>query len=158
MRHKQQGRKLNRNAAHRQAAGRNLVASLFNQFGKENREYIVTTVAKAKEYRRLAERLITMAREATRDGTKPERRLALRRRALSLLPQPPAVKKLFDEIAPRYAERAGGYTRIVKTSSNRLGDGSQKVLFAFVAGLKTGGPGGAAAPAAAEAGKKPAVK
>lgn len=153
MRHLNAGRKLNRTAAHRVATGRNLVASLFKQFGQANREYIVTTLAKAKEYRSLAERLITIGKKANEAGTKPERKLALRRRATSLLGAPgkvkvtteagekksvDLVKKLFEEIAPRYRDRAGGYVRVIKTGSHRLGNGSQKVLLAFV-------PGGTAA-------------
>jgi large subunit ribosomal protein L17 len=153
------GRKLNRTAAHRVATGRNLVASLFKQFGKTNREYIVTTIAKAKEYRSLAERLITIGKEAADPATKADRKLALRRRAASMLGAPARVKvedesgekkpvdlvrKLFDEIAPRYRDRKGGYVRVIKTGAHRLGNGAQKVLLAFVAGS-------APAPAAAEA-------
>jgi large subunit ribosomal protein L17 len=165
MRHLNQGRKLNRTQAHRVATGRNLVASLFKQFGQENREYIVTTIAKAKEYRGLAERLITIAKEATDGATKPDRKLALRRRAVSMMGSPAQVKitgedgekkpvdlvrKLFDEIAPRYRERKGGYVRVIKTGAHRLGNGAQKVLLAFVAGSA---PAPEAAPEAAAAKK-----
>lgn len=99
MRHLNAGRKLNRSASHRRALFRNLVTALFE------RERIRTTDAKAKEVRRLAERMITLGK----DGS-----LAARRRALSFIQSRAAVKRLFDDIAPRFKERAGGYTRIVK--------------------------------------------
>lgn len=155
MRHLNAGRKLNRTPSHRVATGRNLVASLFKQFGKPNREYIVTTIAKAKEYRSLAERLITIGKEATDPATKPDRKLALRRRAISMMGAPASVKiedesgelkpvdlvrKLFDEIAPRYRDRKGGYVRVIKTGAHRLGNGVQKVLLAFVAGSTAAAP------------------
>jgi large subunit ribosomal protein L17 len=165
MRHLNAGRKLNRTQAHRIATGRNLVASLFKQFGEPNREYIVTTLAKAKEYRSLAERLITIGKEAANPATKPERKLALRRRATSLLGAPgrvkitkpdgekkpvDLVKKLFEEIAPRYQDRKGGYVRVIKTGAHRLGNGAQKVLLAFVAGSAPAAPAATAEAAAAE--------
>ncbi len=165
MRHLKEKRKLSRTTAHRRALGRAIVAALFRQFGEENREYIVTTDAKAKKFRSLAEKLITIAKRANVDGVKPERKLAARRQVYQALGPAAFVRrteesgverkldlcrKLFDEIAPRYADRKGGYTRIVKTGAHRLGDGSQKVLFAFVAGPK-------AAAAEGEA-KKPEVK
>ena len=153
MRHRKAGRKLNRTAAHRRATGRNLVSALFEQFGEQNREYVVTTLAKAKEYRSLAERLITLAKKAIATATPPGRKLALRRRVYSLLgagteriiahggtpKRVNIVKKLFDDIAPRYLDRPGGYTRIIKTGAKRLGNGSQKVLFTFVTGLAPSG-------------------
>jgi large subunit ribosomal protein L17 len=167
MRHLNRGRRLGRTGEHRIATGRNLAASLFKQFGMPNREYIVTTLAKAKEYRSVIERLITIAKEATDPATKPERKLALRRRAASMLGPAAKVKidigagekkrvdlvrKLFDEIAPRYRERKGGYLRVIKTGSHRLGNASQKVLLAFVAGAAPA----PAAPAAAAAAGEPA--
>ncbi|GIW71456.1 MAG: 50S ribosomal protein L17 [Planctomycetota bacterium] len=132
MRHRKRGRKLGRNAAHRRALARNLAIGFIKQFGVSNREYVVTTRAKAKEYRPFIERLITLGRRALAEDITPHRKLALRRRALMLLPNKAAVKKLFEEIAPRYADRPGGYTRIIKTGSHRLGDGAQKVLLAYV--------------------------
>ena len=99
MRHLNAGRKLNRSAAHRRALFRNLVTALFE------RERIRTTDAKAKEVRRLAERMITLGK----DGS-----LAARRRALSFIQSRSVVAKLFSDIAPRFKERAGGYTRIIK--------------------------------------------
>jgi large subunit ribosomal protein L17 len=99
MRHLSAGRKLNRSASHRRALFRNLVTALLE------RERIKTTDAKAKETRRLTERMITLGK----DGS-----LAARRRALTFVQSRAVVKKLFDEIAPRFKERAGGYTRIIK--------------------------------------------
>lgn len=107
MRHKVKGRKLGRNQSHRDALGCNLVASLFRH------ERIVTTVAKAKEYKPMAERLITLGKKGT---------LHDRRRAVAILHDVKMVKKLFDEIAPRFKDRPGGYTRILKlqaTSDHR---------------------------------------
>ncbi|MFC1705467.1 50S ribosomal protein L17 [Planctomycetota bacterium] len=149
MRHLKAGRKLGRKAAPRKALARSITVGLVNQFGVENREYIVTTPAKAKEYRRFVEKLITLGRRALDSEATSARKLALRRRALKLLPNRAAVKKIFDEIAPRYKDRPGGYLRILKTGSYRLGDGVQKVLFAFVPDSK--GPAKAVAP-------KPIVK
>jgi large subunit ribosomal protein L17 len=99
MRHLNAGRKLSRSSSHRRALLRNLVTALFE------RESIRTTDAKAKEVRRFAERMITLGK----DGS-----LAARRRALSFIQSRNAVKRLFDDIAPRFKERAGGYTRIIK--------------------------------------------
>lgn len=99
MRHLNAGRKLNRSAAHRRALFRNLVTALLE------RERIKTTDAKAKETRRLTERMITLGKEGT---------LAARRRALTFVQSRAVVKKLFDDIAPRFRERNGGYTRIIK--------------------------------------------
>ncbi|RME70354.1 MAG: 50S ribosomal protein L17 [Planctomycetota bacterium] len=146
MRHRKRGRKLGRKSAHRKALARNIAIGFFQQFGVENREYIVTTRAKAKEYRPFIERLITLGRRAQAAST-PERRLALRRHALRLLPNKAAVRRVFEEIAPRYADRNGGYTRIIKTGSHRLGDGAQKVLLAFMP-AEEGASAGAAEAAA----------
>jgi large subunit ribosomal protein L17 len=99
MRHLKAGRKLNRTAAHRRALFRNLVTALLE------RERIRTTDAKAKEIRRLTERMITLGKHGT---------LAARRRALAYIRSRAVVKRLFDEIAPRFKDRPGGYTRTVK--------------------------------------------
>ena len=99
MRHLKSGRKLNRNSSHRQAMFRNMAASLFKH------ELIRTTLPKAKELRRVAEPLITLAKT---DG------VANRRLAFARLRDKQAVGKLFVEIAPRYRERPGGYLRILK--------------------------------------------
>lgn len=108
MRHRIAGRKLNRPTAHRNAMLRNLVKSLFTH------EAIRTTEAKAKEARRPAERMITLGK----DGSLHARRMALR-----YLNDKNIVAKVFDEIAPRYTDRQGGYTRILRLG-RRGGDGA----------------------------------
>jgi large subunit ribosomal protein L17 len=113
MRHLKAGRKLGRNASHRLALMRNLTRALFDK------ERIITTVEKAKEARRFAEKLITLGKKNT---------LHARRLALTRLPDRPAIAKLFDDIAPRFADRQGGYTRIIKRHERRLGDGGQTAL------------------------------
>ena len=99
MRHKLSGRKLNRNSSHRKAMFRNMAVSLMQH------EIITTTVPKAKELRRVAEPLITMAKTDS---------VALRRTAFSRLRDRDTVTKLFNELGPRYKERPGGYLRILK--------------------------------------------
>ena len=108
MRHRLSGRKLNRPTPHRKAMLRNLVKDLLTH------ESIRTTEARAKEARRSAEKIITLGK----DGT-----LHARRQALSFLNDKDITARVFDEIAPRFAGRAGGYTRIVKLGP-RLGDGA----------------------------------
>jgi large subunit ribosomal protein L17 len=152
MRHLNKGRRLGRTGEHRTALARNLMRALTEQFGQENREYIVTTLAKAKEYRGYCERLITLGKKYNEPSADKHRKLALRRFALQELPQPEVVAKIFDQIAPRYADRKGGYLRVVKTGAHRLGNGSQKVLLAFVGGVTPVAAETAAAPA------KPKVK
>ncbi|MEW6355775.1 MAG: 50S ribosomal protein L17 [Planctomycetota bacterium] len=117
MRHKKQGRKLGRTSSHRKALRRNLAISLFIH------ERIQTTPAKAKEARRLAEKMITLAK----DGS-----LHSRRQALSFLQDRDVVDKLFNDIAPRYQDRKGGYTRILHLDDRRLGDNAPEVLFELV--------------------------
>jgi len=121
MRHRISGRKLNRSSAHRRALRRNLTKSLFASFG--TREYIITTREKAKFVRPFAEKLITLGKEKS---------LHNYRRGIQILGDETLVKKLFDEIGPRYRERPGGYLRILRTSARRLGDQATKVLFGFV--------------------------
>jgi large subunit ribosomal protein L17 len=120
MRHLKAGRKLGRNAAHRLALMRNLTRALF-EHGR-----IITTVEKAKEARRFVEKLITLAK---RGG------LHARRLALAWLHDRAVIDKLFKEIAPRFADRPGGYTRVVKRHQRRLGDGGRT---AFLELLKEG--------------------
>ncbi len=98
MRHQKSGRKLNRNSSHRKAMFRNMAASLFEH------EIIKTTVPKAKELRRVAEPLLTIAKEDS---------VAHRRLAYDRLRSKQAVGKLFDELGPRYVERPGGFLRIL---------------------------------------------
>ena len=106
MRHRKAGRKLNRNSSHRRAMFKNMTASLIHH------ELIKTTLPKAKELRRVAEPLITMAKEDT---------VAKRRLAFARLRDKEAVGKLFNELGPRYASRPGGYLRILKCGF-RAGD------------------------------------
>src|SRR3954462_7671089 len=106
MRHQRSGRKLGRDQAHRKALYANLTAELI-QHGR-----IRTTVAKAKEVRPIAEQMITLRKRGA---------LHAPPQAVAFLPQKPVVKSLFDDIAPRYAERPGGYTSIIKLGP-RLGD------------------------------------
>ena len=116
MRHRKKGRKLQRTASHRRAMLRNLATSLFHH------ERIETTTAKAKELRPYAERLITLARR----GDLHARRLVARK-----IQDREVLGKLFDEISPRYAERPGGYTRILKLG-NRKGDAAEISLIELV--------------------------
>ena len=127
MRHKVAGRRLSRTSEHRLALRRNLVASLLEH------ETISTTMQKAKEARPFAEKLITLAKEGT---------LSARRRAIALLgnrdiidyednkplKKGTVIGKLFSELGPRYLDRPGGYTRIIRLSLRRLGDNGQLVL------------------------------
>ena len=106
MRHMKSGRKLNRTSSHREAMFKNMASSLFKH------ELIRTTLPKAKELRRVAEPLITLAKT---DG------VANRRLAFARLRDKQAVGKLFVELGPRYRERKGGYTRILKAGF-RYGD------------------------------------
>ena len=106
MRHRKSGRQLNRNSSHRKAMFKNMTASLIEH------ELIKTTLPKAKELRRVAEPLITMAKEDT---------VAKRRLAFARLRDKGAVGKLFTEIGPRYRQRPGGYLRILKCGF-RAGD------------------------------------
>ena len=116
MRHRKKGRKLQRTASHRRAMLRNLATSLFRH------ERIETTTAKAKELRPYAERLITLARR----GDLHARRLVARK-----IQDREVLGKLFDEISLRYAERPGGYTRILKLG-NRKGDSAEISLIELV--------------------------
>jgi len=130
MRHKLKGRKLGRTSEHRTALGKNLVSSLFT-YGR-----IFTTVEKAKEFRSLAEKLITKAKKGGLDNY---------RFAISILQNREIVRKLFRDIAPRFVDRPGGYTRVIrlggsrwdgegkgKYASNRLGDNGRRAIFELV--------------------------
>ena len=116
MRHLAQGRKLGRTTAHRRAMLRNLVTSFLEK------ERVVTTVAKAKEARPLAEKMITLAKRNT---------LHARRQALAFVTKESVVRKLFDKLGPRFSERPGGYTRIVKTGP-RAGDGADMAVLEMI--------------------------
>lgn len=134
MRHRMAGRYLGRTPSHRLALRRNMAASLFEHGA------IKTTEAKAKELRRFAEKLITIARQGT---------LHARRRVIAEMQNwhrhefddnkgrrtrrsKTVVDKLFDEIAPRYADRPGGYTRIIRLAERRIGDAGTQVLLQLV--------------------------
>ena len=116
MRHKVAGRKLGRTGAHRKAMLRNMVTSLLEH------ERIVTTVPKAKEARRIADRMITLGKRGD---------LHARRQALAFLQSKPVVAKLFDELSSQYSDRQGGYTRIIRTG-NRYGDAAPMAILELV--------------------------
>lgn len=116
MRHRRGGSKLGRVTAHRWALFRNLLTALFQH------ERILTTVAKAKALRPLAERVVTLSK---RDD------LHARRQVLSLVPDTAVVRKLFDTVAARYADRRGGYTRIIKAGVRR-GDAAPLAILELV--------------------------
>jgi large subunit ribosomal protein L17 len=134
MRHRVVGKQLSRTTSHRKALRRNMAASLFEHGA------IRTTVVKAKELRPFVEKLITLARKGT---------LHARRRVIQLLQDrdifswdevegdympedKTVVQKLFEEIAPRYADRPGGYTRIIRISERRIGDSGEQVILQLV--------------------------
>lgn len=117
MRHKIKGRKLNRSSAHRKALGRNLFRALITH------HRIVTTPEKAKHYRSMAEKLITLSKEKTLHNV---------RRAMAEVPDKDVIQKLFDEIGPHFKDRPGGYTRIVRLSKNRLGDNGGQAIWELV--------------------------
>ena len=116
MRHRLSGRKLNRTSAHRKAMFNNLAAALVEH------EQITTTLPKAKDLRPIAERLITLGKRAN---------LHARRQAIALLGDAKLAAKLFDTLAPRYAKRSGGYTRVLKAGF-RYGDQSPMAVIEFV--------------------------
>ena len=126
MRHRVAGRRLNRSKGHRTALRRSLVTELFRY------ERIRTTEAKARAIRSQAEKLITLAKRGlVAEETVPERGVHARRLAAGRLNDPQIVKKLFAEIAPRYAERPGGYTRMVKLGP-RKGDAAPMAIMELV--------------------------
>ncbi len=116
MRHRVHGRKLGRTTAHRTAMFRNQLTALFTH------ERIITTLAKAKELRPLAERMVTLARTDT---------LAARRRVATMVQDKEIARRLFSEIAPRFADRPGGYTRILRLGRRR-GDNAELAIIEFV--------------------------
>lgn len=123
MRHKVAGYRLSRGKDERTALRRNLVKQLFTH------ERIRTTRTKAEAIRGMAERLITMAKNGNAAGE--ERMVHARRLAAARLSDAEIVRKLFDDIAPRFADRPGGYTRMVKLGP-RLGDAAEMVLLELV--------------------------
>lgn len=122
MRHRVAGRKLGRTASHRKALLRTMVTEFLEA------EKIVTTVPKAKEVRSVAEKMITLGKRES---------LHARRQALSYIRKKSVVFKLFDALAPRFADRNGGYTRILRLGP-RPGDGAEVALLQFVDAGETG--------------------
>lgn len=116
MRHRITGRRLGRSSGHRRALYRNLVTDLLGY------EKITTTEAKAKEVRGLADKMITLGKKGG---------LHARRQALAFVLDEKTVEKVFSDLAPRYVERSGGYTRLVKLGP-RLGDGAPMVRLELV--------------------------
>jgi large subunit ribosomal protein L17 len=125
MRHQVAGYRLGRNSGHRTALRRSLVTEFFRH------ERMRTTRAKAAAIRGAAERLITLAKRSAVEGTEVSRQVHARRLAAARLNDPEVVRKLFDEIAPRYANRPGGYTRLIKLGP-RAGDAAQMVILELV--------------------------
>jgi large subunit ribosomal protein L17 len=118
MRHRNQGRKLNRTASHRKAMFTNMAAALIKH------EQIKTTLPKAKELRPVVEKLVTLSRRGSKD-------LHARRQAIAQIGDEVQVTKLFDVIGPRYAGRPGGYTRVLKAGP-RKGDNADMAFIEFV--------------------------
>ena len=118
MRHLNSGRKLSRNSSHRWAMMRNMITSLLRE------EKIRTTDPKAKELRRWAERVITLGKQGS---------LHARRQVLAIVQDKAVVRKLFDTIAPRFKDRPGGYTRIIKIGIRR-GDAAPVSVIELVVG------------------------
>ncbi len=116
MNHRKTGRKLGRTSSHRKALFRNMVTSLFEH------EQIRTTDAKAKELRGVAERMITLGKKGT---------LHARRQALETIRSKDVTSKVFDELAERYRERPGGYTRVIKVGQ-RAGDAAPMSIIELV--------------------------
>jgi large subunit ribosomal protein L17 len=116
MRHLRSGSKLGKQPAHRRAVLRNLVTNLVEK------ERIHTTILRAKAARPIAEKMITLGK---RDS------LHARRQAAAFLMTPGATQKLFTDLAPRFAERPGGYTRIIRTGW-RIGDGAELAILEFI--------------------------
>jgi large subunit ribosomal protein L17 len=117
MRHRVKGFKLGRTASHRKAMYKNMSVSIIDH------ERIITTQVKAKAIRPVVEKLVTLGKIDTKHN---------RRRAFAQLRSAEAVEKLFDILGPRFAERAGGYCRIVKLAKRRLGDGGERAIIEFV--------------------------
>ncbi|MEM8812743.1 MAG: 50S ribosomal protein L17 [Pseudomonadota bacterium] len=116
MRHGNSGRKLNRTASHRKAMFANMASSLIDH------EQIVTTLPKAKEMRPIMDKLVTLAKRGT---------LHARRQAIAQIRDEAMVRKLFETIGPRFAERAGGYTRVMRAGF-RYGDNAPMAVIEFV--------------------------
>jgi large subunit ribosomal protein L17 len=116
MRHRKAGNRLGRTTSHRQAMFRNMVTSLFEH------ERIITTTPKAKELRKVADKMMTLAKRGD---------LHARRQALAYIRDQKVVAKLFDQLKDEYMDRNGGYTRIIRTG-NRLGDAAEMSIIELV--------------------------
>ena len=116
MRHRKSGKQLSRTSSHRKAMLGNLVTSLITH------ERVETTHVKAKQAQRVADKMVTFAKEGT---------LHARRQSARVLKHPAAVQKLFNELGPRYQDRAGGYTRVLDLRV-RKGDGAEVALLEFI--------------------------
>jgi len=125
MRHGVKGSKLGRNYGHRRAMLKNLATSVIKAGLKEveSERYVVTTVVKAKAVRGLVDRLVTYAKKGD---------LTSRRQAAKFIQEPAVLKELFAVVGPRYNERQGGYTRILKLSQTRLGDSADMAVIGLV--------------------------
>ncbi len=117
MRHRVVGKRLGRSTSHRRAMRRNFICSVIKH------ERVVTTLERAKAMRRSVEKVITLGKQKD---------LARIRRAMALLGDKAVVRKLFDELGPRYKDRPGGYTRTLRLSGYRIGDGGSKAIFELV--------------------------
>lgn len=147
MRHKRAGRQLSRDTEHRKALRRNMTQSLL-EHGK-----VRTTLPRALEVQPFAEKLITLAKQGTLHARRQviaylqDRRLTDEEQEFILNEkgnERTVVQKLFDEIAPRFADRQGGYTRIIKLPEFRIGDGGDLVLLQLLGDESEGGPSGSA--------------
>lgn len=123
MRHLKRGRKLGRTTSHRKALLRNLATALLEH------ERIITTEAKAKELRRIADKLVTLGKRGD---------LHARRQALQVIHSNAVVRKLFNEVAPRFSERHGGYTRVLRLGY-RAGDAAAMAVIELVGSQREGG-------------------
>jgi large subunit ribosomal protein L17 len=136
MRHRLKGRKLGRTRSHRQALERNIVTSLFT-YGR-----IITTAEKAKEFRGTAEHLVQLGKDANVD---PKKKLHNLRQILQTVQDPRVAKKIVEDVAKRFSDRPGGYTRVVRLggcrwdgdgrglyATNRLGDNGRKAIWELV--------------------------
>ncbi len=121
MRHKVAGFKLGRNSSHRKALAKNLMRAFFLEFDRKG--YIVTTKTKAKFIQPRAEKMISLARNKSLHNV---------RRAMAVLGDREAVSKLFDQIGPYYVDRPGGYTRVLRMASPRLGDSAPRAYLGYV--------------------------
>ena len=117
MRHRVSGSKLGRTTSHRIAMTRNMAASVIEH------ERIITTLPKAKAIKPFIEKLVTLSKDPSQHN---------RRRAFSKLRSKEATAKLFDVIGPRFADRPGGYCRVIKLAKRRLGDAGERAILEFV--------------------------